>query len=343
MIHAEGLTREFRVGKETVQAVRGLDLDVEEGELVAFLGPERRREVDQPAHAHDAAPADLRQRDRGRARRRRRSGARSGSGSATWGRATARRTTSASATSSSPRAGRTGLGPRDAARAGRRADRLARAGVAREADGEHAVRRPAAAARHRDRHGPRAAAPVPRRAVDRARPAEPGEPLGSPRAAARGARHDDLPDHPLPRRGRRDGRARRRHRPRPGHRRRDAGGRSRAGWPATASRSASSDPVAAARAAAIAWRVVGTARDRRSMARSSACGRSAARRRCRRSCGRSMPPVSPADERRGQATDARRRLPRAHRPEPARRGRPHRGRVRPSRPRPLSQSLEVAS
>ena len=39
MIHAHGLTREFRVGKETVQAVRGLDLDVAEGELVAFLGP----------------------------------------------------------------------------------------------------------------------------------------------------------------------------------------------------------------------------------------------------------------------------------------------------------------
>jgi ABC-2 type transport system ATP-binding protein len=39
VIHATGLTREFRVGKETVQAVRGLDLDVREGELVAFLGP----------------------------------------------------------------------------------------------------------------------------------------------------------------------------------------------------------------------------------------------------------------------------------------------------------------
>ena len=39
MIHAQGLTREFRVGKETVQAVRGLDIDVGEGELVAFLGP----------------------------------------------------------------------------------------------------------------------------------------------------------------------------------------------------------------------------------------------------------------------------------------------------------------
>ena len=39
MIHARGLTRQFRVGKETVEAVRGLDLDVAEGELVAFLGP----------------------------------------------------------------------------------------------------------------------------------------------------------------------------------------------------------------------------------------------------------------------------------------------------------------
>ena len=39
MIHARGLTRSFRVGKETVEAVRGLDLEVEDGELVAFLGP----------------------------------------------------------------------------------------------------------------------------------------------------------------------------------------------------------------------------------------------------------------------------------------------------------------
>ncbi|MCG5214285.1 ATP-binding cassette domain-containing protein [Streptosporangium soli] len=39
MIHSRGLTREFRVKKETVKAVRGLDLDVGEGELVAFLGP----------------------------------------------------------------------------------------------------------------------------------------------------------------------------------------------------------------------------------------------------------------------------------------------------------------
>ena len=39
MIHADGLTRSFTVGKEVVEAVRGLDLHVDDGELVAFLGP----------------------------------------------------------------------------------------------------------------------------------------------------------------------------------------------------------------------------------------------------------------------------------------------------------------
>ncbi|CAM06203.1 ABC-2 type transport system ATP-binding protein [Saccharopolyspora erythraea NRRL 2338] len=39
MIHARGLTRRFKVKKESVEAVRGLDLDVERGQLVAFLGP----------------------------------------------------------------------------------------------------------------------------------------------------------------------------------------------------------------------------------------------------------------------------------------------------------------
>ncbi|MFE7528332.1 ATP-binding cassette domain-containing protein [Kitasatospora sp. NPDC057542] len=39
MIHTHGLTRRFRVRGETVDAVRGLDLDIEAGSVVAFLGP----------------------------------------------------------------------------------------------------------------------------------------------------------------------------------------------------------------------------------------------------------------------------------------------------------------
>ncbi|MGN9841397.1 ATP-binding cassette domain-containing protein [Nonomuraea sp. H19] len=39
MIHARALTRVFTIKKETVEAVRGIDLDVEAGQLVAFLGP----------------------------------------------------------------------------------------------------------------------------------------------------------------------------------------------------------------------------------------------------------------------------------------------------------------
>jgi ABC-2 type transport system ATP-binding protein len=38
-IRAQGLTRRFVVKREVVQAVRGVDLDVATGEIVAFLGP----------------------------------------------------------------------------------------------------------------------------------------------------------------------------------------------------------------------------------------------------------------------------------------------------------------
>ena len=39
MIHTRGLTRHFTTKDQVVEAVRGIDVDVSEGELVAFLGP----------------------------------------------------------------------------------------------------------------------------------------------------------------------------------------------------------------------------------------------------------------------------------------------------------------
>jgi len=39
MIQTQGLTRHFRVKRETVEAVRGIDLAVQTGEMVALLGP----------------------------------------------------------------------------------------------------------------------------------------------------------------------------------------------------------------------------------------------------------------------------------------------------------------
>src|ERR671914_685245 len=39
MIHTEQLTKHFVSKKETVEAVKGVDIDVAPGELVAFLGP----------------------------------------------------------------------------------------------------------------------------------------------------------------------------------------------------------------------------------------------------------------------------------------------------------------
>ena len=54
-VEAEGLVKTYRSRAGTVEAVRGVDLRVEAGEVFGFLGPERRWKVDDGADADDAA------------------------------------------------------------------------------------------------------------------------------------------------------------------------------------------------------------------------------------------------------------------------------------------------
>ena len=66
MVEARGLVRDYPAGDDVVHALRGLDLDVARGELVAVRGPvgERQDDVAQPARR--PRPADGRQRARRR-------------------------------------------------------------------------------------------------------------------------------------------------------------------------------------------------------------------------------------------------------------------------------------
>ena len=233
MIHTEALTRSFAVGKETVEAVRGIDLDVAEGELVAFLGPNGAgKSTTLRMLTSLLPPTSGTARVAGHGRHApTRPGC--GGGSATSARRTAPGTTTGSGTSCVMQGRFYGLDRRTAAPAASELLATPRLAGLRDAQGQHAVRRAEAPARHRAGPDPRARAAVPRRAVDRHGPAEPGQPVGAHHPAARGARHDDRAHHALPRGGRRDGRAGRGHRPRPDHRRRHRRRRSRPSWPAT--------------------------------------------------------------------------------------------------------------
>ena len=202
IIEAQGLTKRFTVKKKTVEAVTDLTFQVARGELVAFLGPNgagkstslrmlttlipptsgtaQRRRLRHPAQPRRGA----------RAHRLRRS-------------AHERQLRAARAR----RAAQPGRVLRDVARRGRaearrRAHRVARPVELRDARGAAAQRRPEAPARCRARPHARAAAAVPRRAVDGPRPAEPREPLAAHPRPARAARHDRVPHHALPRGGR---------------------------------------------------------------------------------------------------------------------------------------------
>ena len=222
VIRTVGLTRHYTRNKQTIEAVRGLDLEIAPGELVAFLGPNGAGKsttlrmlttlIAPTAGTAEVAGFDV-TRDRAAVRR--------SIGYVGQGNAAGHQYRGRDELISQARAH--GLSRRDART---RTDELLEAFDLTE----HADRpvsqlsgRPAAPAGRRDRAGAGAGDPLPRRAVDRARPAEPGEPAGAGAAAQRRARHHDRADDPLPRGGRRARGPRDRHRPRPDDRRRHGG------------------------------------------------------------------------------------------------------------------------
>ena len=184
-----------------VRAVAGVDLEVAEGEIYAFLGPERRRQDDDGPDADDAAAPDRRAAPGRRLRRRRRGrrGAPRDRRRAPGGRARPAddRARADPPPGDAPRAARASEGRRRADALLERVDLVDAAdrqvgtysgGMRRRLDLASALV-----------HEPRGA--VPRRADHGAGPGEPQDDLGGGRAAQRRG-HDGLPHHPVPGGGR---------------------------------------------------------------------------------------------------------------------------------------------
>ena len=217
MIHARGLARTYKTRRGDVDAVRGVDLDVEAGEIVGFLGPNGAGKTTtlrmlttllRPTRGEaTVAGADLR-RDPGAVRRRIGYVAQSGS------------------TSGEARAGEEvvdhallyGVERSVAAARGRELfEQLELDGLwdrkCSSLSGGQRRRLDIVIGPH-----PHPAARVPRRADHRSRPAGARQPVDARARPARRARQHRVPHHALPRRGRRPVRPDPRHRPRPDRR-----------------------------------------------------------------------------------------------------------------------------
>ena len=206
-IETQQLAREFEGG---IKAVDGVDLEVAEGEIYGFLGPERRRQDHHRPDADHAAAADR------RARRRRRTRRRQGSGGAVRRKIgvalqeaaldplmTGRELLELQATLH-------GIPRKEGQRAGAVAARPRRAHPRGRPPGRHLLGRHAPPPRPGRGPGPHPGGPLPRRADHRPRPGQPqGDLGGGPQAERRGDHR--LPHHPVPGGGRPARRSRRDH------------------------------------------------------------------------------------------------------------------------------------
>ena len=238
IIEARGLARTFKSRKRTVEAVRGVDLTVRDGEIVGFLGPNGAGKTTTlrmlttllrpTAGTATVAGADLLANPLDV---RKKIGYVPQAIGETMG-----------GTDPSclvieellDQAALYRIGAGRGAAAGGAAGRAARADRARAAAGQDAVRRAAAAAGDRARAGAPAAAGLPGRADHRPGPAEPQQPVGAHRQPAVRSGHHGLPHHALPGGSGRPVRPGVHHRPRGdrgrGHARSSSSGASPATW-----------------------------------------------------------------------------------------------------------------
>ena len=178
IIETRGLRKSFRSRKATVDAVQGVDLVVEEGEIFGFLGPNGAGKTTTLRMLATLITPD--------------------GGDATVAGVDLRRGARPRGTGLPGPAVR--VGPRDREGPRRRRAHGVPVGGVRRPQVQDVLRRPAPPRRHRPRRDPPAEGGVPRRTHDRARPAEPGAHVGRGAPPAR-ERHDRVHHHALPRRG----------------------------------------------------------------------------------------------------------------------------------------------